>query len=240
MVVEGMRGRLAVECDGDQWHGAEEYEYDMSRQRQLERSGYVFWRVRGSAYYREPSKAMQSLWSKLADCGIFSTAEEDRNNKKIIERSSNSELQPSHEAITVVEQSNTADKAPEQPDITILDASEVWQDVLKKLHLMHKRLVEECAKYAKLEITDANSALIVFDKSHIFFKERLEKKDYRDVVERALRIVLKKDVDVLLVLEDELSEQRKKTKAIEFVSEELFIEQQDKQASLFDDINTRK
>src|SRR2546430_9629330 len=29
LVVEGMQGRLAVECDGDEWHGPDRYEQDM-------------------------------------------------------------------------------------------------------------------------------------------------------------------------------------------------------------------
>ncbi len=33
LVVEGMHGRLAVECDGDFWHGPERYEADMIRER---------------------------------------------------------------------------------------------------------------------------------------------------------------------------------------------------------------
>ena len=39
LVVEGMQGRLAVECDGDEWHGPDRYEQDMARQRDLERDG---------------------------------------------------------------------------------------------------------------------------------------------------------------------------------------------------------
>lgn len=39
LVVDGLDARLAVECDGDEWHGAEQYERDMARQRQLERAG---------------------------------------------------------------------------------------------------------------------------------------------------------------------------------------------------------
>ena len=61
MVVEGFRGRIAVECDGDQWHGPDKYDSDMARQRQLERSGYPFWRFRGSAYYRNPEKSINEL-----------------------------------------------------------------------------------------------------------------------------------------------------------------------------------
>jgi len=70
LVVEGMTGRIAVECDGDHWHGAERYSEDMSRQRQLERCGWTFWRVTGSQYYRGPGVAMQSLWSLLDAMGI--------------------------------------------------------------------------------------------------------------------------------------------------------------------------
>src|SRR5262249_26371638 len=39
LVVTGRDRKLAVECDGDAWHGAEEYAHDMGRQRDLERCG---------------------------------------------------------------------------------------------------------------------------------------------------------------------------------------------------------
>jgi very-short-patch-repair endonuclease len=70
LVVEGMQGRLAVECDGDQWHGPERYEQDMSRQRDLERAGWQFVRVRGGDFYRDQGRTMQPLWSELERLGI--------------------------------------------------------------------------------------------------------------------------------------------------------------------------
>jgi len=70
LVVEGMRGRLAVECDGDFWHGPERYEEDAKRQRQIERCGWRVWRVRGSSFYREPAAALESLWNLLERLGI--------------------------------------------------------------------------------------------------------------------------------------------------------------------------
>lgn len=70
MVVEGIKNRLAIECDGDNWHGIEKWEEDMERQRVLERAGWTFWRVRGSAFYRDPNKAMESLWQTLEEMGI--------------------------------------------------------------------------------------------------------------------------------------------------------------------------
>ena len=70
LVVEGMQGRLAVECDGDQWHGPDRYEQDMARQRDLERSGWQFVRIRGGDFYRDYAKAMHPLWAELDRLGI--------------------------------------------------------------------------------------------------------------------------------------------------------------------------
>ncbi|MGH2560169.1 MAG: AAA domain-containing protein, partial [Thermomicrobiales bacterium] len=74
LVVEGMNGRMAVECDGDAWHGPEQYDADMARQRQLERCGWTFWRVRGSAFFRDPDKAMEDLWRVLDKLQIHPAA----------------------------------------------------------------------------------------------------------------------------------------------------------------------
>lgn len=71
LVVEGGQARLAVECDGDNWHGADRYEADMQRQRQLERCGWEFFRVRESAFYSNKENALAGLWQALEDRGIF-------------------------------------------------------------------------------------------------------------------------------------------------------------------------
>ena len=65
LVVEGLKGRLAVECDGDEWHGPDRYEADMSRQRDLERCGWVFHRIRGSDFCRDSVAALRELWETL-------------------------------------------------------------------------------------------------------------------------------------------------------------------------------
>jgi very-short-patch-repair endonuclease len=64
LVVEGMRGRLAVECDGDEVH-MDRWEEDQVRQRELERVGWTFWRVRGNDFYRDPDAALAELWEIL-------------------------------------------------------------------------------------------------------------------------------------------------------------------------------
>ncbi len=70
LVVEGLRGRLAVECDGDHWHGPEKYLDDLARQQTLERAGMEFWRVRGSTYARDPEGALEDLWRTLERRGV--------------------------------------------------------------------------------------------------------------------------------------------------------------------------
>ncbi|WP_378955259.1 AAA domain-containing protein [Pelosinus sp. sgz500959] len=70
IVVEGTNTRLAVECDGDAWHGLERWEEELDRQRVLERVGWKFWRIRGSYFYREREKALEPLWATLAAMGI--------------------------------------------------------------------------------------------------------------------------------------------------------------------------
>jgi len=71
LVVEGGQVRLAVECDGDHWHGADRYEADMLRQRQLERCGWEFFRVRECAFYASRENTMKGLWQALEERGIF-------------------------------------------------------------------------------------------------------------------------------------------------------------------------
>jgi very-short-patch-repair endonuclease len=75
LVVEGGHARLAVECDGDHWHGADRYEEDMQRQRQLERCGWEFFRVRESAFYANRGAALQDLWPMLEERGILPGAD---------------------------------------------------------------------------------------------------------------------------------------------------------------------
>lgn len=70
LVVQGENARLAVECDGDQYHTLENWEDDQVRERQLRRAGWEFWRVSGSSFYRNKDKALDSLWEKLEEMGI--------------------------------------------------------------------------------------------------------------------------------------------------------------------------
>jgi DNA-binding winged helix-turn-helix (wHTH) protein/very-short-patch-repair endonuclease len=72
LVIDGMDARLAVECDGDAWHDAEHYEYDMARQRQLERAGWTFVRVRESDFYADREGTIKTITDACEELGIYS------------------------------------------------------------------------------------------------------------------------------------------------------------------------
>ena len=80
IIVEGLHGRLAVECDGDRWHGPERYDEDTARQRDLERCGMQFWRLRGGAFYHDPLDSLEDLWRTLDRLSIHASEKEDRES----------------------------------------------------------------------------------------------------------------------------------------------------------------
>jgi very-short-patch-repair endonuclease len=71
MVAEGHNdARLAIECDGDKYHGPDKWSDDMQRQRILERAGWVFWRCFASAFVRRRKEVLADLLKTLAERGI--------------------------------------------------------------------------------------------------------------------------------------------------------------------------
>jgi very-short-patch-repair endonuclease len=63
--------RLAIECDGDAYHGPEQWQSDMRRQAVLERVGNcVFVRIRGSIFAREPEAAMRPVWQRIEELSV--------------------------------------------------------------------------------------------------------------------------------------------------------------------------
>ena len=63
--------RLAVECDGERFHGAETFARDLRRQAILERVGNcVFVRLRASLFHRDPDAAMAPVWRRAEELGL--------------------------------------------------------------------------------------------------------------------------------------------------------------------------
>ncbi len=70
LVVQGDKKLVGIECDGEKYHGPDRWEYDQRREAQLRRAGWKFWRISGSAFYRDKDGAMENLWNFLKNEGI--------------------------------------------------------------------------------------------------------------------------------------------------------------------------
>ncbi|MFC4256236.1 AAA family ATPase [Altererythrobacter xixiisoli] len=75
LVVEGADdSRLAIECDGDRYHGPEQWPDDMARQRMLERAGWTVWRCFASRFIRDQQGVIDELTGVLTARGIVPEA----------------------------------------------------------------------------------------------------------------------------------------------------------------------
>lgn len=80
-VVEGKEGRrLAIECDGDYFHGPDKWADDMARQRVLERVGWTFWRCFASSFVRQREVVVGDLLQTLERLGIEPLGAESVDN----------------------------------------------------------------------------------------------------------------------------------------------------------------
>ena len=65
MVLVSGTQKVAIECDGEKWHTLDNLPDDIKRQAILERLGWRFIRIRGSAFYRNPDDAMKHVFEEL-------------------------------------------------------------------------------------------------------------------------------------------------------------------------------
>jgi very-short-patch-repair endonuclease len=71
MVVEGANdARLAIELDGDEFHGPDRWQADMNRQRVLERAGWTFWRCFASTWSMRKNEVLVDLIARMNALGI--------------------------------------------------------------------------------------------------------------------------------------------------------------------------
>ena len=71
MVVEGEDDNsLAIECDGDRYHGPDKWESDINRQRILERAGWRFWRCFASTFVMHKEAIIEELVGELTKLNI--------------------------------------------------------------------------------------------------------------------------------------------------------------------------
>ena len=71
LVVEGEQDRrLAIELDGDRYHGPDRWLEDWNRQKILESAGWTFWRCWASSFALDPEACMDDLVANLREMGI--------------------------------------------------------------------------------------------------------------------------------------------------------------------------
>jgi very-short-patch-repair endonuclease len=73
LVVKDGKNKVAIECDGEKWHSRDDLPNDMRRQAILERLGWRFIRIRGSAYFRNPERTMLAVREELTAMRIMPT-----------------------------------------------------------------------------------------------------------------------------------------------------------------------
>lgn len=87
LVVEGHQdNRLAIECDGDRYHGADRFEDDIRRQRILERAGWRFWRCFASTFIMHKHEIVEDLLQTLQNRGIEPIGSLGANNNIHVEQ----------------------------------------------------------------------------------------------------------------------------------------------------------
>jgi very-short-patch-repair endonuclease len=70
LVVTGNGRRLAIECDGEQFHGPDRLQEDLEREAVLMRLGWVFERIRGSLFFRDEDRALEPVFRRLQELDI--------------------------------------------------------------------------------------------------------------------------------------------------------------------------
>ncbi|SIT66016.1 AAA domain-containing protein [Edaphobacillus lindanitolerans] len=69
-VIEGEKDRLAIECEGDKWQGADRFLSGFRRRQSLERVGWEFRSLRGNEFYFNREATMESIQRRLSEKGI--------------------------------------------------------------------------------------------------------------------------------------------------------------------------
>ena len=83
VVVSDDTSQVAIECDGDRFHGVDQIPEDMARQAVLERAGWRFIRIRGTRFYRAPDETMRWVFSELERLGIGPAASHGSSDARL-------------------------------------------------------------------------------------------------------------------------------------------------------------
>lgn len=71
MVAVYKNKKVAIECDGERWHGEDKLGEDIARQSILERLGWKFIRIRGSEFFKDEVREIKKVIRNLDDLEIY-------------------------------------------------------------------------------------------------------------------------------------------------------------------------
>lgn len=86
MVIRSQGEAVALECDGERYHGEAQIRGDMERQTVLERNGWRFIRLRGAEYFRDPTSAIDRVCRDLERLGIRPEAANTPQSHDLLDR----------------------------------------------------------------------------------------------------------------------------------------------------------
>ncbi|GAA2998643.1 hypothetical protein GCM10010483_49380 [Actinokineospora diospyrosa] len=129
LVVVGAKARLAIECDGDAWHGPDAYERDLARQRDLERCGWHFFRIPESEFYINQPAVLDRLWSALHALDIHTSGWLRSEPEVPVERVVVAEVPVEHEPVVHEVEENDAEEndtvLPVETAVVIEEVAEI-------------------------------------------------------------------------------------------------------------------
>lgn len=150
LVVRGENGSVAIECDGERWHGSDRYEQDLFRQSQLEKAGWRFIRIWDYDFNSDPEETIRRVEGQLYDNGVspFNVSEIARSaNIEVVE---NPTFIPDDNSIGV----NLATEHPQGNFLEASNTTNLSQDIPNGYHeITDDSLMDELP--SKLESNDA-------------------------------------------------------------------------------------
>lgn len=123
--------RIAIECDGDEYHTEENLNEDMARQALLERMGWTFIRLRGTDYFRYPEMVMERVYRRLGEYGIEPNTTDEKESVY-----QDSEVKERLLAGAARIRNGWAQKQPDETeDDSALEESRAYQPIQSQSHL---------------------------------------------------------------------------------------------------------
>lgn len=161
--------KIAIECDGAHWHGRENFERDIRRQRILERCGWNFFRINDYEYYFDKEKSLAPMWEMVDELGKDNNSNGHGVPKQTTDKGEEEDSSGSQHGSLRKEQT----RKPEKP----LDNPSISKTKLTKLGNATQLIID--FNQAEEKITQPEIDLTYAEDVHIKKSYDLSKKYYK-------------------------------------------------------------